>query len=529
MDFNVLEYVRTDVTLICENLAGINTQLKQAQSSEAIISLFRDQNDIFLKFITNKRSAEIRNLANLKDEFYKQEVTFLAEAQRKIEVYQIEFYKELSLKDCLQELEVYLGKIFFIKVHEKLNAYDPSANAYKKEESALINKYKDQTDKRSGAADLFIELSKVRKRIADQSDQENYVKYSYLIKGTNYDRSQILSICADVKSHICEVYSALHHLKAKHQNQSRINYKNTNELLNLLDKIDDKNLFMQKVREGLSNISENLGVHFDYLYQSNLIDYEQRAGKFPVSMNIGLPAVGASFSFVTIGDSGSNISTLLHEIGHAYQSFLSTPQIQLSYEYMRPTPDIAELQACSLEFFFFDQYKLLFDEKAVVILLNLFEKALFFIVKSCAYEELQRFAYETDNLTKEVINRKWLSIREVYFPFMDDKYYLDDPFYTGGNEWQLNFQIFMNPFNEMSYAISYIHAIDHWINYHENKKSTIDNYNFLCSLGGNVTYERALDIFSLSMVDSENKIMKIAHTLRKEIEKLNQVFCKSEN
>ena len=196
---------------------------------------------------------------------------------------------------------------------------------------------------------------------------------------------------------------------------------------------------------------------------------------------------------------------------------------------MRPTADIAELEACSLEFLFYDQYSLLFGDKTFIILLNLFEKALFFTVKSCAYEELQRFVYETDNLTKDIINKKWLDIREVYFPFIDDEYYLNDPFYTEGNEWQFNFQIFMNPFHEMSYAISYIHAIQQWINFNENKRATIDSYELLCSLGGNVTYSRALDICSLSMVDSENNIMKIAHTIRKEIEKLDKAICQSEN
>jgi oligoendopeptidase F len=280
-------------------------------------------------------------------------------------------------------------------------------------------------------------------------------------------------------------------------------------------------LFIGKFKKGLETISIDIAHHFEYLYNNDYTDLEHRENKYPVTMNIGLPSLNASFILNSIGKKGLNAITLCHEIGHAYQSYKSKNKIELSFEYMRPSNDVAEIQACSMEFFYYDQYQLLFENNTAIIQFSLFEKILFFIIKCCAYEELQRFVYDEKNITKSKMNNKWLSIRKEYYPYMTNEYFNNDTYYTEGNEWQENFQLFMNPFNEMSYTISYIHAIENWQKFTLNKNETIANYETLCSLGGSVSYKEALNILNLSGLNNESKLKDISLFIEKELNKLD--------
>ena len=90
-------------------------------------------------------------------------------------------------------------------------------------------------------------------------------------------------------------------------------------------------------------------------------DLESRKGKAPGGYNCPLAETGAPFIFMNSSGQMGDLTTMVHEGGHAIHSFLSHP-LKLS-SFKEYPMEIAEVASMSMELFTMDSWDLFFEDK----------------------------------------------------------------------------------------------------------------------------------------------------------------------
>ena len=91
------------------------------------------------------------------------------------------------------------------------------------------------------------------------------------------------------------------------------------------------------------------------------LDLESRKGKAPGGYNCPLAESGAPFIFMNAAGQLDDVTTMVHEGGHAIHSFLSH-DLELTGFKEYPT-EIAEVASMAMELFSMDKWHVFFDSK----------------------------------------------------------------------------------------------------------------------------------------------------------------------
>ena len=109
---------------------------------------------------------------------------------------------------------------------------------------------------------------------------------------------------------------------------------------------DSKELIAGSIRV-LQHLGPSLADKLRIMEQRGHLDLESRMGKAPGGYNYSLPETGVPFIFMNAVGTQSDLTTMLHEAGHAQHSF-ATQYIDIS-EFKHMPAEIAELASMSLE------------------------------------------------------------------------------------------------------------------------------------------------------------------------------------
>ena len=91
------------------------------------------------------------------------------------------------------------------------------------------------------------------------------------------------------------------------------------------------------------------------------LDLESRKGKAPGGYNCPLPETGAPFIFMNAAGQMGDVTTIIHEGGHAVHSFLAHPLALTGFkEYPM---EMAEVASMSMELFSMDHWDVFFNNK----------------------------------------------------------------------------------------------------------------------------------------------------------------------
>src|SRR3546814_708585 len=96
-----------------------------------------------------------------------------------------------------------------------------------------------------------------------------------------------------------------------------------------------------------SDLDPYFGQCLRTMKERGLLDLESRKGKAPGGYNYPLSETGMPFIFMNAADSMRDLTTMVHEGGHAVHTFL-TAGLELN-AFRHLTPEIAELASMSME------------------------------------------------------------------------------------------------------------------------------------------------------------------------------------
>jgi oligoendopeptidase F len=263
-------------------------------------------------------------------------------------------------------------------------------------------------------------------------------------------------------------------------------------------------------------INPKLGHLLSIMKSNNLFDVESRKGKAPGGYNYPLAETGAPFIFMNSANSLRDLTTMVHEGGHAIHTFL-TANLELN-DFKHCPSEVAELASMSMELISMDNWDLYFDNEED--LLRAKKEQLADVLKTLPWvaviDQFQHWIYT--NPGHNAADREE-AFKLIYTRFGHGFSNWDGLEKEFANVWQKQLHLFEVPFYYIEYAIAQLGAIAIWKNYKENPEKALEQYLEALSLGYskpiNEIYETAGIKFDFSVGYVEELVTFVKDELHK--------------
>lgn len=247
------------------------------------------------------------------------------------------------------------------------------------------------------------------------------------------------------------------------------------------------------------------------------LDLESRKGKAPGGYNCPLAESGAPFIFMNAAGQLDDVTTMVHEGGHAIHSFLAH-ELELNGFKEYPT-EIAEVASMSMELFSMNHWEVFFDNKEELTRAKeqQLERVITIFPWIATIDKFQHWVYENPNHTTDERARQWLSILEEFSSPVIDFSGLDE---YRQFAWQRQLHLFEVPFYYIEYGIAQLGAIGLWQQYKQNPDMAINNYMKALELGGMKTLPALFEAAGLRFDFSPAHISTLMQFVKREMDNL---------
>ena len=264
-------------------------------------------------------------------------------------------------------------------------------------------------------------------------------------------------------------------------------------------------------------IDPKLGDKLAIMKANNLFDVESRKGKAPGGYNYPLAETGAPFIFMNSANSLRDLTTMVHEGGHAIHTFL-TANLELN-DFKHCPSEVAELASMSMELISMDNWDVYFDNAED---LNRAKKEqLADVLKTLPWvaviDQFQHWIYTNPNHTAADREETFKQIYDRFGAGFADWEDLQAQF---GNVWQKQLHLFEVPFYYIEYAIAQLGAIAVWKNYKENPEKALEQYLAALSLGYTKPMNEIYETARIKFDFSADYVKELAQFVKEELEKL---------
>ncbi len=368
---------------------------------------------------------------------------------------------------------------------------------------------------------LFDELVKLRHQVALNAGFENYRDYMFQALGRfDYTPKDCYDFATAIEKEIVPIL--------KEQAEQRKEALNLAELkpwdlevstsgkaalkpFNNGDDLIDKSIAC------FNKIDPSLGDKLAIMKANKLFDVESRMGKAPGGYNYPLAETGAPFIFMNSANSLRDLTTMVHEGGHAIHTFL-TANLELN-DFKHCPSEVAELASMSMELISMDQWDVYFDNEEDLIRAK--KEQLVDVLKTLPWvaviDQFQHWIYT--NPAHNAADRE-TAFKQIYERFgagFADWTTYETQF---GNVWQKQLHLFEVPFYYIEYAIAQLGAIAVWKNYKENPAQGLQQYLDALALGYTKPMNEIYETAGIKFDFSAAYIKELADFVKAEYNKL---------
>jgi oligoendopeptidase F len=284
-----------------------------------------------------------------------------------------------------------------------------------------------------------------------------------------------------------------------------------------LKPFNDGNELIEKSIQCFSNINRYLGERLEIMKDNNLFDVESRKGKAPGGYNYPLSETGAPFIFMNSANTFRDLTTMVHEGGHAVHTFL-TADLELN-DFKHCPSEVAELASMSMELISMDNWDVFFDNEED--LKRAKRDQLIDVLKTLPWvavvDQFQHWIYTNPGHTDADRKTAWIEIYEPFGSgFVDWSGYPD----AEANLWQKQLHIFEVPFYYIEYGMAQLGAIAVWKNYKENPEKGLQQYLDALKLGYTKTIKEIYETAGIKFDFSAAYVKELAEFVKREMDKL---------
>lgn len=244
------------------------------------------------------------------------------------------------------------------------------------------------------------------------------------------------------------------------------------------------------------------------------LDLDSRKGKAPGGYNCPLAETGAPFIFMNAAGQTSDVTTMVHEGGHAVHSFLAHP-LELS-SFKEYPMEIAEVASMAMELFSMEHWEHFFSNKKELSRAKLkeLEKVVTIFPWIATIDKYQHWIYENPTHTEQERADKWMEILGEFSSKAVDFSGLEN---YRQYSWQRQLHLFEVPFYYIEYGIAQLGAIGMWKQFRENKEKALKNYINALSAGGTKTLPELYEAAGLEFNFSPGHIRELMNFVQQEM------------
>ncbi len=336
------------------------------------------------------------------------------------------------------------------------------------------------------AAPIFMELVKIRDRMAKLEGYDNYSDYAYEMYYRDFDPEDIAELRQVIKDEFVPLMNEFYYKWATLQ-EPRIDSVGSDKILDRLE-------------PGIRGVSPELSESWDYMRKYRTYDIEASDSKAEVGYTTTLPDYGCAFIFMKPYGGIYDYTTIVHEFGHYNADFHNT-EIPI-YQWF--TIDVMEIQSQALQLLILPHYVKIFGVKAMEYI-ETYEltNMAYSVTSGFQFDEFQDTIYRNPDMSLEEIDA--LAGR------LDDEYNSGDNYYAE-QSWVEISHNFKSPMYYISYATSALAALEIYAQSHDNREGAVDSYMKISALGTEVQFQEALEIAGIGDMLDEDNIRDLAES-----------------
>jgi oligoendopeptidase F len=275
---------------------------------------------------------------------------------------------------------------------------------------------------------------------------------------------------------------------------------------------------IEKATKCFNKLDKYLGSRLEIMNANGLFDVESRKGKAPGGYNYPLSETGAPFIFMNSANSFRDLTTMVHEGGHAVHTFL-TANLELN-DFKHCPSEVAELASMSMELISMDHWDEFFKDEEELKRAKRYQ--LKDVLKTLPWvavvDSFQHWIYTNPAHTAEERTKAWSEIFNRFGAnFVDWSQHQE----ALENLWQKQLHIFEVPFYYIEYAIAQLGAIAVWKNYKENPEKGLSNYMEALKLGYTKDMKTIYETAGIEFNFSAGYIKELMDFVKNELEKLD--------
>ena len=368
---------------------------------------------------------------------------------------------------------------------------------------------------------LFTSLIQKRHQVALNAGYENYRDYRFKELGRfDYKKEDCFRFHEAVKLHVMPLVNQLYEAKQKKLGLDTLKPWDTEaepagiqplRPFKTSDELTEKSIAcFEKMRPFFGDCIRRMKA-------MGHLDLESRKGKAPGGYNCPLAESGAPFIFMNAAGTLDDVTTMVHEGGHAIHSFLSH-ELELTGFKDYPT-EIAEVASMAMELFSMNHWEVFFEneEELKRAKEQQLERVIIIFPWIATIDKFQHWIYENPAHTEEERAIAWLDIfNEFSSPVIDVSGLKEYRRYG----WQRQLHLFEVPFYYIEYGIAQLGAIGLWQQYQQNPDTAINNYLNALSLGGTRTLPELFEAAGLKFDLSPEHIKGLMQFVNAEMKKI---------
>ncbi len=367
--------------------------------------------------------------------------------------------------------------------------------------------------------DLFSSLLKKRHQVALNAGFDNYRDYRFTELGRfDYKTEDCYQFHEAVKLHVLPLANQLYEIKKQKLGLDTLrpwDIEAEPAGIKPLRPFKTGEELIEKTIQCFNQLRPFFGDCLQKMRSMGHLDLESRKGKAPGGYNCPLAESGAPFIFMNAAGQLDDVTTMVHEGGHAIHSFLSHDlELHSFKEY--PT-EIAEVASMSMELFSMDHWQVYFDNEEELIRAKeqQLERVITIFPWIATIDKFQHWVYEDPVHTDMERAEQWLEIMDEFSsPVIDFSGLREYRLYG----WQRQLHLFEVPFYYIEYGIAQLGAIGLWQQYNKNPEAAINNYIAALDLGGTRTLPELFKAAGLEFNFSPEHISGLMKFVKQELD-----------
>jgi len=471
----------------------------------------------------NRRLVENPHTQELDPKDY---FTYLRSVQKRIELFReanIPLYAEASV--LAQQFGVISGKMTVEVSGNEYTLQQASKFLESPDRSLREDVYRKIQGRRAqdkdALNDLYTKLIQIRNRQALNAGFANYRDFKFEELGRfDYTKEDTFRFHEAVREYVVPLVNRINEKKRKKLGLDSLrpwDVEAEPDGIKPLRPFTNADDLLTKTIACFNRLNPFFGDCLHTMLKMGRFDLESRKGKAPGGYNCPLAETGAPFIFMNASGQMGDLTTMVHEGGHAIHSFLTHP-LKLSAFKEYPM-EIAEVASMSMELFTMDHWDLFFDAKNDLARAkeHQLERVITIFPWIATIDKFQHWIYENPFHSLEERKEKWMEILEEFSSHSVDWKGLEE-FREYG--WQKQLHLFEVPFYYIEYGIAQLGALGLWMQYKRNKEKALQNYIQALSLGGTRTLPELYEAAGLKFNFAKEQIRPLMDFVGEEMEKI---------